>query len=522
MQPHPEHQQDHTHLGQFRRNQRVRHIARRKWANHHTRKQITRDQRQAQALRHEAKDEGKAKANGNGGDQGGVMRQWAVLSMQKGINSQTAGCKDAAQGTLTKVAPMFQHASGLGDSRSSGYEICMNLPVLTNAVARRIFLDAHALGEPPTGAAGGADLHALIDRIGFVQVDSINTVERAHHMILFARRQTYQQASLKRLLERDRSLWENWTHDASILPAHVFPHWKHRFARDRERLIRQWTGWQRHGFVEKFDDVLQRIADHGPVSSSDVGIGETRGKGGWWDWHPSKAALEYLWRTGQISVTRRDGFKKVYDLTERVLATHHCAPEPSEAETVAWACREALSRIAFGTSGEIAAYWGAVSPEAAKAWCIDAVRRGEVIEIMVEGADGTLRMCYARPDIVSQTPPEPPARVRILSPFDPALRDRKRTMRLFGFHYRIEVFVPEPQRQYGYYVFPVLEGAQLIGRIDAKAYRNDSTFRVRAFWPEPGVRMPATRVARLLTAVERLAGFAGCDRVEHDASWLRT
>jgi uncharacterized protein len=340
-------------------------------------------------------------------------------------------------------------------------------------------------------------------------------------MILFARRQTYQQASLKRLLERDRSLWENWTHDASILPAHVFGHWKHRFARDRERLIRQWTGWQRTGFVEKFDEVLQRIADHGPVSSSDVGEGEVRGKGGWWDWHPSKAALEYLWRVGEISVTRRDGFKKVYDLTERVLAADHSGPEPSEDETTDWACRQALRRIAFGTSGEIAAYWKAISPEAAKVWCDMAVARGEIIEIVVEGADGTLRRSYAFPDLMAQTPPDPPTRIRILSPFDPALRDRKRTERLFGFYYRIEVFVPEAQRQYGYYVFPVLEGASLIGRIDAKAYREDGTFRVRAFWPETGLRMPLSRIARLQLAVEKLAAFAGCDQVIYDPNWIQ-
>jgi uncharacterized protein len=397
----------------------------------------------------------------------------------------------------------------------------MTLPVLPNPLARRIFLHAHALAESPTGPAKGADLHALIDRIGFVQVDSINTVERAHHMVLFARRQTYQQASLKRLLERDRSLWEHWTHDASILPAHVFGHWKHRFTRDRDRLIRQWTGWQRQGFVEKFDEVLQRIADHGPVSSSDVGEGEARGTGGWWDWHPSKAALEYLWRVGDISVTRRDGFRKVYDLTERVLQAHHWAHDPTEDETTDWACREALARIAFGTSGEIAAYWKAVSPEVAKVWCDAAVKRGEIIEIMVEGADGALRKSYASPDIMAQTPPEPPSRVRILSPFDPALRDRNRTERLFGFHYRIEVFVPEAQRRYGYYVFPVLEGARLIGRIDAKAHRDDGTLRVRAFWPEPGLRLPLARIAKLQTAVEKLAAFAGCERVFYTPRWIQ-
>jgi uncharacterized protein YcaQ len=394
---------------------------------------------------------------------------------------------------------------------------------LANAAARRLFLHCHALSEAPEGPAKGADLLALINRIGFVQVDSINTVERAHHMILFARRQTYRPSALKDLLENDRSLWEHWTHDASILPATVFPHWKHRFARDRTRLVARWQGWQRDGFESKFDAVLKQVSDHGPVSSSDVGEDEVRGKGGWWDWHPSKAALEYLWRVGELSVTRRDGFKKVYDLTERVLPPHHCITEHAPETTIDWACREAIDRLGFATSGEIAAYWGAISPEEAKNWCAAALLRGEVIEVMVEGANGDLRRNFAWPQVFSlaSDAPEPSGRIRILSPFDPALRDRNRTERLFGFLYRIEVFVPEPKRQYGYYVFPVLEGANIIGRIDAKAHREDGILKVRAFWPERGVRLGAGRLGRLGAELDRLARFAGCDRVEFGDNWLR-
>ncbi len=399
----------------------------------------------------------------------------------------------------------------------------MALPVLSNPAARRLFLHRHALAEAPDGAATGADLLALIDRIGFVQVDSINTVERAHHMILFARRKTYRQSALKSLLEVDRGLWEHWTHDASILPASVFAHWKHRFAQDRTRLVERWQGWQRDGFATKFDTVLQQVADHGPVTSSDVGADEVRGKGGWWDWHPSKAALEYLWRVGELSVTRRDGFQKVYDLTERVLHAHHRAPEPSADDTLDWACRSALDRLGFATSGELAAYWAIISPQDAKQWVTRAHLQGEVTEIAVEGADGTLRRCWARPDVLTDAAmaPEPPRRIRILSPFDPALRDRNRAERLFGFFYRIEVFVPEPKRQYGYYVFPVLEGADIIGRIDAKAHRDASVLRVRAFWPERGLRWGTGRQARLMAELDRLARFSGCDRVELMDGWLR-
>jgi uncharacterized protein YcaQ len=342
-------------------------------------------------------------------------------------------------------------------------------------------------------------------------------------MILWARRQTYRPEALKPLLERDRTLWEHWTHDASILPAALFPHWKHRFATDRPRLIAQWQGWQRTGFQEKFDTVLARIAEQGPVTSAEVGDGEARGSGGWWDWHPSKAALEYLWRVGELSVARRDGFRKVYDLTERVLPADHWLAEVPRAESLAWACTSALGHLGFATSGEIAAYWKAVTPQEAKDWSAAGLRAGALIEIDVEGADGAPRRAFARPDIVAEAAALPPAtgRLRILSPFDPALRDRNRAERLFGFCYRIEVFVPEPKRQFGYYVFPVLQGERLVGRVDAKAFRQDSTLRVRAWWPEPGLRPSAARLEALGAALERLAAFSGCDRVEFAPDWQR-
>jgi uncharacterized protein YcaQ len=392
---------------------------------------------------------------------------------------------------------------------------------LTNDAARRLFLDRHALAEAPTGPASGAALADLIRRIGFVQIDSINTVARAHQMILWSRRQSYQPAALERLLERDRLMWEHWTHDASILPVEMFAHWTHRFARNRARLVERWTGWQRDGFHEKFDEVLQRVADHGPVTAAEVGEGEARGSGGWWDWHPSKAALEYLWHVGELSITRREGFRKVYDLTERVIPADHRAARPERAESVDVLCAAALDRLGFATSGEIAAYWAEVSPTEAKDWVAAQLKSGALIEVKVEGADGASRLHVMRPEVIETDPTEVTGRLRILSPFDPALRDRKRAERLFGFHYRIEVFVPEPQRKFGYYVFPVMEGARLIGRIDSKAFRDEDCLRVRAFWPEAGVRMGAGRMARLENELARLARFAGVSRLDFTAGWLR-
>ena len=399
----------------------------------------------------------------------------------------------------------------------------MTLPVLPNPVARRLHLAASGLGTPPTGPARGAALSALVESLGFVQIDSIQTVARAHHMILFARRQSYRQQALAPLIERDRSLWEHWTHDAAALPTTFYPHWRHRFARDAERLHGNWRKWFREGYEAQFDTLLRRIEADGPVKVAEVGEGEARGKGGWWDWHPSKTALEWLWRTGALAITRRDGFHKVYDLAERVIpAAHFTAPTPHPEDSIDWACNAALDRLGFATPAELAAFWRAVTPDEARIWCRAALACGDLAEVAVVATDGSRRAALIRPaTLAAPDLPEPPARLRILSPFDPALRDRVRAERLFGFHYRIEVFVPAPQRRFGYYVFPVLQGARLIGRIDAKAQRESSTLAVRAFWPEPGVRLGAGRLAALDAELARLAAFAECTRVEYLPGWLR-
>lgn len=396
----------------------------------------------------------------------------------------------------------------------------MALQRLDNATARRVFLDRHALAEPPTGPAKGADLLTLIRRLGFVQVDSINTVERAHHMILWARRQSYRPENLKPLLERDRTLFEHWTHDASVIPAEFLPYWQMRFARDHARIPDRWEGWQGTAFRGKIDEVLEHVRTHGAVGTGDVGEDEARGKGGWWDWHPSKAALEYLWRAGKLAVCRRDGFAKIYDLAERVYAP--CQALGAEA-TIDWACRAALERLGFGTSGEIAAFWGKVAPDEVKIWCAGALARGEIEEILIEGADGNDRRAFAFPGLTESAAasPEPPMRARILSPFDPALRDRKRAERLFGFHYRIEVFVPEAQRRYGYYVFPILEGSRLIGRVDVKCQRSEKSLAISAFWPEKNVSFGSQRRARLEAELERLGRFTNCPNLSFSNGWIR-
>ncbi|MDU9005730.1 winged helix-turn-helix domain-containing protein [Sedimentitalea todarodis] len=397
----------------------------------------------------------------------------------------------------------------------------MSAATIGNRAARHLFLDRHALAEQPAGPARGEDLLALIHRLGFVQLDSINTLARAHDMILYARRPTYRAKNLKRLYETDRALFEHWTHDAAVIPMDFYPHWQLRFRRDADLLKHRWRNWRRDGFEQQFQTVLQHVREYGSVCSSDVGKDEKKGSGGWWDWHPSKTALEFLWRSGALTVVGRDGFQKRYDLTERVIDSAPDVPDPEE--TVDWLCGGAIDRLGFATSGEIAAFWDTVTSREAKEWCARELARGALIPVDIEAHDGKLRSCFARPDVMDMAgqAPKPPGRIRVLSPFDPALRNRDRTQRLFGFHYRIEVFVPAEKRKFGYYVFPLLEGDRLIGRIDMKAQRECGRLSVTALWPERGVRWSAARTGRLMAELERVCRFTGLGDIQMQDGWLR-
>ena len=239
----------------------------------------------------------------------------------------------------------------------------MTLPLIGNRDARRIFLHRHLLSDAPQGPASGKDLLQLIQGLGFVQLDSINTVARAHDLILFSRRQRYRPQALKTLYERDGALFEHWTHDAAVIPMGYYPHWELRRQRDAQMLRQRYKNWHQHDFEGRFQTVLDQIRAQGPVSSSDVGQDEPRSNGGWWDWHPSKTALEYLWRAGALCVVGRDGFQKRYDLTERVIDAALCDPSqaPDEAQTIDWCCNGALDRLGFATPGELAAFWAHIS-----------------------------------------------------------------------------------------------------------------------------------------------------------------
>ncbi|MEM8811693.1 MAG: crosslink repair DNA glycosylase YcaQ family protein [Pseudomonadota bacterium] len=395
-------------------------------------------------------------------------------------------------------------------------------PVLDNQSARRLFMARHALADDPGRRQSKACLLDLIRRLGFVQIDSIQTVIRAHHLILLARNQTYQPKHLVSLLERDRALFENWTHDASIVPTDFFPYWRRRFVREAEKLKERWRSWRRDGFEAEFETILDHVRENGGCMARHMGAGDTKASSGWWDWHPSKTALEYLWRTGHLAVCRREGFQKVYDLVDRVIPVTHRSLLPDDEDLVAWSCSGALERLGFATSGELAAFWDGISPSEAAEWCSKQAS-DDLIEVDIEMADGGMRRVYADPALIDDVKeaPEPPGRIRVLSPFDPLIRDRKRTHRLFGFQYTIEVFVPAAKRRYGYYVFPLLEGDRLIGRVDMKCQRETGTLTVTGLWLEQGVKAGKGRLRRLEAELERIGRFTDCRSLDFDKDWRK-
>jgi len=386
------------------------------------------------------------------------------------------------------------------------------LPLVPVEVARRLLLDAQGLAADPRRAATPAALYELIERMGFVQMDSINVVERAHHLTLASRLDGYRPPLLRRLLERERKLFEGWTHDASAIPTVWFPYWKVRFARYPKYghlWWRQRLGPDPEGVTAR---TLDRVTREGPLGSKDFAAETPAGPGNWWGWRPEKAALEHLWRTGSLAVARRIHFNKVYDLTARVLPAAAALPRPSDAEHLAWACRTALARLGFATPQELADFWDAVTPAEAKRWCERAAKRGEIVPVLVATADGSRpRPAYALPDWEERAAAAPaaPPRIRLLSPFDPILRDRRRTQRLFAFDYRLEVFVPARERRHGYYILPLLEGDRLVGRVDPKLDRKAGHLEIRRVWWEPKVRPGGGRRAALEAAVARLARSVG-------------
>lgn len=381
--------------------------------------------------------------------------------------------------------------------------------VITNRDARRLFLHRHALGKRSGDPLLHRDALSIVHNLGFVQLDSISTVERAHHMIMFSRASGYDRTLLSDLHEQ-RALFEHWTHDTSLVPIEFYPHWHHRFRHARTPFSH--SRWLEFNTDSKklLGHVRRRIRSEGPLATRAF---EDKRKGPWWGWGPHKMALEYLFRTGELAIARRERFEKVYDLTERVIPANLRLERPTRRQTVDWSCREALVRLGFGTAREIAAFFDLIEISEARDWTKAALRKKQIVELSATADDGSTFPVFGLPSVEAEIASLPSAHApaRFLSPFDPAIRDRKRALRLFGFDYTIEVFVPEKKRRYGYYVMPILEGERFIGRADLKAHREEKRMQVKGLWPEATVVFDRDRQNAIEAALEELSKFA-CGR----------
>ncbi|MBN8548615.1 MAG: YcaQ family DNA glycosylase [Deltaproteobacteria bacterium] len=373
--------------------------------------------------------------------------------------------------------------------------------------ARRLFMHGQGLLGSDARPCTASTLYRVVEKLGFVQLDSISVVERAHHHILATRFRSYSPALLDRLHVGGR-LFEHMTHDASLIPSIWFHHWRHRFSRTAQ------SAWWREKLGPRPERMLReirgRIEREGPLMARH--FEDPREEGGvWWDWKPAKFGLEYLWRTGELAVARRDRFQKVYDLTERVLPTHHDRRISTRDEYVNWACQSAMERLAVATAGELVAFWRAITIAEARQWLRSAIARGEILSVKRESLSGRREPAFALADWrkrLKRTEEASPD-MRLLSPFDPLVRDRRRCLQLFGFDYRFEAFVPAPKRRYGYYVLPVLQGESLVARLDPKLDRDSGVLSVLGFWWEPGVRVASDTLRQLEHSLDRYAAFVG-------------
>lgn len=392
--------------------------------------------------------------------------------------------------------------------------------VISNEQARGLILARTGLSEARAQSASTA-IPRLIEKLGYAQLDPIRVVERAHHHILFARNSTYRPKQLETLQKREPPLFfENWTHDSSLVPIAFYPYWQHRFADARKRIVK-WM--ERFGDKRVIATVRAHVTEHGAVRARDLlHLGGRTGP--WWGWGPAKGALEFLWRTGELAVVRRSGFEKIYDLAARLIPKPLLETKLSRAQVTDWACDQALARLGAATPKMLADFWDHASIEEAKHWIAAEKKRGRLLDVVLKGAAGQRDFAaVARPDIEAQLAalPAPTSRLRALSPFDPLLRDRDRAGRIFNFAYRIEVYVPQHKRQHGYYIFPLLEGARLVGRIDMKAEREEDRLTVRGLWLEKGLTLSAQRRAKLEQELARQARLAGARDIVFPTSALK-
>lgn len=382
---------------------------------------------------------------------------------------------------------------------------------LSRAQARRVALAAQGFLDPPHAQPTLRTLERTVRRTGVLQIDSVNVLQRAHFMPLYARMGPYDTDLLRRAsAERPRRLVEYWAHEAAYMPVDLWPLMQHRMAQAHERA---WGGPKSvaRENPQLLRDVLADVQGRGARTAreieADLTGGADRTKGHWgWNWSEVKKALEFLFYAGDITVAGRNGsFERLYDVPERVLpAAVLAAPTPAPADALRELVRRAAVSHGVATEQCLRDYYrmGVAETRAAVADLVDA---GDLLPVTVEG---WRRPAYLHRE--ARVPRRVQART-LLSPFDPVVWERARTEALFDFRYRIEIYVPEPKRVHGYYVLPFLLGDDLVARVDLKADRARSTLLVPGAFAEPGA--PADVTVHLAAELRRLADWLSLDEI---------
>jgi uncharacterized protein len=377
---------------------------------------------------------------------------------------------------------------------------------LSAAEARRLALAAQGFAEPRH--AGGRALGRVLARTGLLQIDSVNVVARAQYLPAFSRLGPYDTAGLDRLSSAaPRRLFEYWGHEASLLPVALWPLLQWRMQRARHEA---WGGMRRvaaeqPGLVAR---MLETVRERGPIPASALGERVPRDRREMWAWSDAKRALEWLFWTGQITAARRLGnFERAYDVPERVLPravieTPVPAPEAAQRELL----RRSIRSLGVATAGDLRDYFRLPAADAAPR-IAELVEAGDLLPVAVEGWN---RQAYLNP--AARIPRRVQA-TALLAPFDPVVWERDRADRLFGFRYRIEIYVPAHRRVHGYYVLPFLHGDRLVARVDLKADRGAGVLLVRATHLEPHAS-PEVAPA-LADELARMASWLGLGAVVH-------
>jgi hypothetical protein len=364
-------------------------------------------------------------------------------------------------------------------------------------------LAAQGFGEEPGDREpDGWALRRVLDRVGLIQIDSVNVLSRAHYLPLFSRLGAYDTGLLDRAAHRaPRKLFEYWGHEASLLPVATQPLLRWRMERAGDDA---WGGVRRiqRERPELIERVLADVRERGPIAASEVVEEERPARTGpWWDWSDVKRAFEWLFWSGQITSARRRGFERLYDLPERVLPRQVVeTPTPSLEDAQRELVRIASRAMGVAAEKDLRDYFRLPVAEA-RARVEELVEAGELWPVEVEG--------WTVPGYVhreARLPRSLHARA-LVGPFDSLVWERPRVERLFGFRYRIEIYVPKPKRIHGYYVLPFLLGDRLVARVDLKADRVAGVLRVQASHAEDGA--PPETAAELAVELERMAGWLG-------------